>query len=82
MNTKLKAETIVKKHLIIASNLLYEYGINESISELKNDENIENAKKHAIVTVNEVLEDTPMYLGNINPKRVYWEDVKREIENI
>lgn len=36
----------------------------------------------ALITVEEIIKDIPMYLGNINPKYVYWAEVKKELENL
>ena len=38
------------------------------------------AKGCALITVNEILANTPMYTGNLNPKWKFWNDVKLELE--
>lgn len=40
------------------------------------------AKLCAKIAANEVLEATPMYTGNLNPKWKYWDEVKQEIEKL
>ena len=38
------------------------------------------AKKCAIIAVTEILENIPMYTGNLNPKWDFYNKVKNEIE--
>ena len=37
------------------------------------------ARKCALITVNEILANTPMYTGNLNPKWSFWNEVKIEL---
>ena len=37
------------------------------------------AKKCALITVNEILAAIPMYTGNLNPKWKFWNEVKLEL---
>lgn len=39
-----------------------------------------NAKRCALVTVEEILNKTPMYKGELNPEWKFWNDVKKELE--
>lgn len=36
----------------------------------------------ALIAVNELIENTHMYIGNLNPKWVYWNDVKKILEEL
>lgn len=36
----------------------------------------------SIIAVNEIIQDTSMYLGNLNPKWHYWNEVKKELEKM
>ena len=38
------------------------------------------ARKCALIAANEILDNTPMYTGNLNPKWKFWNDVKLELE--
>lgn len=40
------------------------------------------ARRCALICVGEILDDTPMYSGNLNPKWEFWNDVKNELEKI
>jgi hypothetical protein len=42
----------------------------------------EIAYKCALIAVDEIIEETPTYLGELNPKRFYWNQVKKEIEEL
>ncbi|MEA1848972.1 hypothetical protein U9K52_08630 [Chryseobacterium sp. MHB01] len=64
-----KAKDLFVKHLESIPDSLIQN--NEDASML--------AKCNALVTVNEVIQDIPMYLGNLNPKYVYWNEVKQEL---
>lgn len=37
------------------------------------------AKKCALITVNEILQNLPMYTGNLNPKWSFWNEVRLEL---
>lgn len=37
------------------------------------------ARKCALITVNEILADIPMYTGNLNPKWSFWNEVRLEL---
>ena len=38
------------------------------------------SRKCALIAANEILENTQMYTGNLNPKWEFWNDVKFELE--
>lgn len=38
------------------------------------------AKQSAIICVDEIIAETAMYTGNLNPKWEFWNEVKKEIE--
>lgn len=40
------------------------------------------AKKCALICVEETIAEIPMYTGNLNPKWSFWNDVKQELEKI
>lgn len=52
MNIKYTAEILVREHLIVISNLNYEYGIHADLDELKNDPNFKKAIECAKLTLN------------------------------
>lgn len=54
---------------------LFSVDLENTISE---KEAIECAK----ITVDEIIENTPMYLGNLNPKWSFWQEVKNELNNM
>ena len=37
------------------------------------------AKKCALITANEILQNLPMYTGNLNPKWSFWNEVRLEL---
>jgi hypothetical protein len=41
-----------------------------------------NREQCALIAVAEILKETPMYTGNLNPKWVYWNRVMDEIEKL
>jgi hypothetical protein len=41
----------------------------------------QDAIKCAKIAVDEILKEIPMYIGELNPKWKYWNDVKIELEN-
>lgn len=41
-----------------------------------------DAKKCALVCVNEIMKEVPMYTGELNPRWKYWSDVKEEIQKL
>jgi len=42
----------------------------------------ETARQFALIAVDEVLKVIPMYVGQLNPKWNYWNEVKQEIEKL
>lgn len=40
------------------------------------------AIKCALIAVDEIIEEVPMYTGNLNPKWKYWNEVKTEITKL
>lgn len=44
--------------------------------------NNENAKKCALLCIDEILKVVPMYVGNLNPTWKFHKDVRTEIENL
>jgi hypothetical protein len=40
------------------------------------------AKECALIAVNEIILEMPMIIGEFNIKRLYWQQVKQEIENL
>ena len=49
---------------------------------VSSDEMWEYAKARAIEQVDRMLEEIPMYTGNLNPKWKKWSDIKAEIESM
>lgn len=41
-----------------------------------------NAVNCSIIAVSEIISDTHMYIGNLNPKWKFWNDVLKELESI
>ena len=74
---KAKAKELVDKFMpymycYMGSGMLSnDYDINVALS---------YAKKGAIIAVTEMLENTPMYTGNLNPKWDFYNKVKKEVE--
>lgn len=53
-------------------------------AEIANDKCVEHyqlAKSCSVIAIDEIIDDIPMYLGNLNPKWYYWNEVKKELEN-
>lgn len=54
--------------------------------ELKGDEYSkslrDSAKQCAIIHVDEILKEIPMYIGNLNPRWKFYNDVKDELQKI
>lgn len=70
MNPKAKAISIYNNYRQI--HLLKDFeGMDEKL-----------AVQCSIIAVNEIIQDIPMYLGNLNPKFVYWNEVKKELERM
>ena len=40
------------------------------------------AKQCALIAVDEIILEMPMIIGEFNIKRLYWQQVKQEIENL
>ena len=40
------------------------------------------AKECAIIVVDQIIKEIPMYTGNLNPKWEYWQAVKDEINKL
>ncbi len=75
--TKEKAQKLVERFgyvFNVSKRRRIIYRINESRKE--------SAIKHALITIDEVLKEVPMYTGNLNKKWKYWNDVKMEIEKL
>jgi hypothetical protein len=43
---------------------------------------LEIAKQCAIIAVDEIILEMPMIIGEPNIKRLYWQEVKKEIEKL
>lgn len=70
MTPKLKAEQLVEKY--------------EKIELLKNYDGMyrELAIECAKIAVDEIIVNTDMYVGNLNPKWSFWQEVKQELEKM
>lgn len=79
-----KAIELIRKTICLINGWNYEWAKNKTIEEIKKDrENPRSwwrAKETAQFYVNEILSNTPMYTGNLNPKWKFWNDVKANIE--
>jgi hypothetical protein len=69
MDYKEKAEELVDKYYLL-------------LKESKGYYDLPNAIQCALIAVAEILKETPMYTGNLNPKWVYWNRVMDEIEKL
>lgn len=60
--------------------------INNVIWQLEDDTTtfliLHEAKQCALICIDEVLENIPMYTGNLNPKWKFFNDVKEEIKKM
>lgn len=79
MESKEKAqELILEMYSMVAFGFKYKFQIIIN----SDDSHYKTAKQCALVAVDEIIKTTPMYLGNLNPKWKFWNDVKKEINNL
>ena len=75
-----KAKSLIEKFQKYCSHkedLNKGFGVIKTIEVYNKDKALACAK----TCVNEIIDDIPMYLGNLNPKWYYWNEVKKELEN-
>lgn len=68
-----------------AEELFFKYSIKglEEIKSILNRVVRKNiAKQCAIIAVDEIILEMPMIIGEPNIKRLYWQEVKKEIEKL
>ncbi len=72
MTAKEKAQELYKSFIcwVVGSNDMEQYIIEY------------RAKQCALITVNEILEEVPMYKGSIYPKWKFWNEVKNELNKM
>lgn len=79
MNPKEKATELIEKF----KDMVNPYIGSGMLSNTHDDNAILwQSKKCALVVANELLANTPMYEGNLNPRWKFWNDVKSEIESM
>lgn len=54
------------------------YGVSRKVTTYRDNE----AKQCALIATNEIIENIPMYTGNLNPKWKYWDDVRTALNAI
>jgi hypothetical protein len=73
MTPKEKAEELFNK---------YCYAIRTEETDSGYFTNVIYAKNCAIIAVDEIILEMPMIIGEPNIKRLYWQEVKKEIEKL
>lgn len=82
--SKQKSEDLVRKNLIIISNLEIIYGNNIDFEELKLDKNFKVAIECAKIAVDEIIS----YIDNLEKEHMYgfgleyWQEVKNELKKM
>lgn len=77
MNVEKKIEELVKKF----SQHVNPYVGSRMLTNTPDEEGILWEARHcALILANEMLENIPMYTGELNPKWKYWTDIKIELE--
>ncbi len=78
MTPKQKAEELIEKYRLLKIDVYDSENGRYSLTNMFFDD----AKVCAEIAVDEIINDIPMYLGNLNPKWYYWNQVKQELEKM
>lgn len=79
MTAKEKAKELIEKY----SPMMYCYMGSGMLSNDYDEKVVrENAIQCAKIAVDEIIANTDMYVGNLNPKWSFWQEVKQELEKM